>query len=171
MNYCYLHYKVFPEFVRAALLITDIRTKPVEFRITAKVYLEELQKIIYGESLKNALFVEKIGVEILGSAQSDFDVIIVKDRELFNLREHFKKPILLFDRYDEFRGVDRYSVKLQSQNPKFNPVLAKFTPQDEEASKKAIRQIQETFRYHNIVEPFERIERAIDFLNQREDDV
>lgn len=30
MSYCYLHYRLFPEFVRAAILVTDIKTKPVQ---------------------------------------------------------------------------------------------------------------------------------------------
>lgn len=171
MNYCYLHYKVFPEFVRAALLVTDIKTKPLEFRITSKINLDQLQKILYGETLKNALFVEKIGKELLESAQTHFDTVLVKERDLLNLREFVKRPVFLAEKFDEFRGIDRFSVKLQSQNPKFLPVLLKFSSQDEEQAKKILKSLQETFKYHNILEPFERIERAIEFLNQREEDV
>lgn len=171
MNYCYLHYRIFPEFVRAALLVTDIKTKPIEFRITSKINLDQLQKIIYGETLKNALLVEKIGKELLETSQSSFDTVIVREKEMLSLREFSKKPVILVDKFDEFRGIDRYSVKLQSQNPKFSPVLVKFSPQDEDLAKKVLKSLQETFKHHNILEPFERIDRAMDFLNQREEDV
>lgn len=171
MGYCYLHYRLFPEFVRAAILVTDIKTKPVEFRITSKVDLDQLQKIVYGETLKNALLVEKIGKELLESVQTGFDAVLVREKELLNLREFSKKPVLLVEKFDEFRGLDRFSFKLQSQNPKFSSVVVKFLPNDEEAAKRIFKGLQETFRQHNILEPFDRIERAIEFMNQREGDV
>lgn len=169
IKYCYLHFKVFPEFVRAALLITDEKTKPLEFRITSKIEIDQLQKILYGESLKDALFIDKIGKELLDSAQTDYNALLIKEKELFGIRDYVKKLTLLIQKYDEFRGVDKFSLRLQSQNPKFPPILIKYFPKDEEQVKNYFKYLQDSFKHYNLMEPFERIEKAIDFLNQQEE--
>lgn len=170
IKYCYLHFKIFPEFIRAALLITDEKTKPLEFRITSKILIDKIQKILYGESLKDALFIDKIGKELIDSVQTNYNVLLIKEKDLFNIRDYVKKPTLLIQKYDEFRGVDRFSFKLQSQNPKFSPILIKYFPKDEEEVKIFFKHLQESFKHYNIMEPFERIEKAIDFLNERDGD-
>ncbi|MCX7760670.1 MAG: hypothetical protein N2Z81_05730 [Hydrogenothermaceae bacterium] len=171
MNYCYLHFKVFPEFIRAALLVTDERTKTLEFRITSKIILDDLQKIIYGESLKDFLFVEKIGKELIDSAQVDFGTCFVKEKDLLNLRDKIDKPVFLLQKYDEFKARDKFSIKLQSANTKFEPIMIRFLAKDEDDMGKFIKIFQESFKYSNIMEPFERIERAIEFLNLQEENV
>lgn len=170
MNYCYLHYRLFPDFIRAALLITDDRTKPLEFRITSKVRLDQLQRILYGESLKNAVLLEKIAKELLESATVDYQVLLFKDKDMLALRDYINRPSFLLQRYDEFKGIDKFSVKLQSQNPKFDDILLKFSPKDEGNLSKFLKSFQDSFKHYNLMEPFERIERAIDFLNERQED-
>lgn len=171
MNYCYLHFKVFPEFIRAALLITDERTKPLEFRITSKIMIDDHQKIIYGESLKESLFVEKIGKDLIDSVQIDFGVCFVKEKDLLSLRDKIDKPLFLLQRYDEFKARDKFSIKLQSTNTKFEPIMIRFLAKDEGDMGRFMKVFQESFKYSNIMEPFERIERAIEFLNLQEDNV
>lgn len=87
MKYCYLHYRVFSDFLRAALLITDEKTKPLEFRITSKVKLDQLQRILYGESLRDAVFVEKVGKEPVESSKVEYDVLLLKEKDILRYRQ------------------------------------------------------------------------------------
>lgn len=170
MNYCYLHYKTFQDFIRASILITDDRTKPLEFRITSKIKIDDLQKMLYGDTLKEVLFSEKIGKELLESTQIDYEICLVKDKNLFGVRDFTDIPVLLLSKDDEFKAKDRYSVRIQSFNAKFGSLMAKFYPKDESSIQKLAKSLQESYKYNNILEPFDRIEKAMEFINNQEDD-
>ncbi|MCX7738020.1 MAG: hypothetical protein N2Z80_01185 [Hydrogenothermaceae bacterium] len=143
----------------------------MEFRITSKVKLDQLQRILYGESLRDAVFVEKVGKELVESSKVEYDVLLLKEKDIFGLRDYVKTPSFLIQKHDELRGIDKFSVKLQSQNPKFDTIILRFSPKDEVNLPKFLKIFQDTFKHYNLMEPFDRIEKAIELLNEREEDV
>jgi hypothetical protein len=44
LNFCYLNLKNENNYLRAGALVVDEKTKPVEFRITSRVEVNDLQK-------------------------------------------------------------------------------------------------------------------------------
>jgi hypothetical protein len=59
LNFCYLNLKNENNYLRAGALVVDEKTKPVEFRITSKVEVNDLQKILYGETFKEGVIIDK----------------------------------------------------------------------------------------------------------------
>jgi hypothetical protein len=165
--FCYIDfYEKENENIRFGVLIVDKKLKPIEFRITSKIALNELQKIIYGETLKEALFIEKVGADLLNSIESDYKYIFCKEKILLNLRNKFSKPIFFLEKFDEFKPKDRYSLKVTSSTNKFDPILLHFSAVDEKEVSTLSRELSEIFKYSDIMEPFRRIEKALDYIDR-----
>uniref|UniRef100_UPI0026074990 hypothetical protein n=1 Tax=Sulfurihydrogenibium sp. TaxID=2053621 RepID=UPI0026074990 len=153
-------------YLRFGTLIVDKKLKPIEFRVTSKFCVGELQKIIYGETLKEALFIEKVGIHLLNSMESEYDYIFCKEKILLNLRNNFPKPVFLLEKFDEWKPKEKYSFKLISSSGKFEPVLVKYAAVDEKNISQLNKELVEIFKYSDIMEPFKRIEKAIDYIDK-----
>ncbi|ACN98912.1 hypothetical protein [Sulfurihydrogenibium azorense] len=165
--YCYIDYvENENNELRFGVLVVDKKLKPVEFRITSKIILEDIQKILYGETLKETLFIEKIGNEILNSVESNYDYIFCKDKSFLLLRNSTSKPIFLLEKFDEFKPRDRYSVKLVSPLGKFDNISLKYLSNDEKYISSITKELLEIFKYADIMEPFKRIEKAINYIDK-----
>jgi hypothetical protein len=165
--YCYIDFIEGENgYLRFGTLIVDKKLKPVEFRITSNLSLDELQKILYGEVLKETLFIEKVGIDLLNSLESDYKYIFCKEKILLNLRNNFPKPVFYLEKFDEFKPRDRYSLKLVSSTGKFESILIKFVALDEKEISQLNKELLEIFKYVDIMEPFRRIEKAIDYINK-----
>ncbi|WP_028951133.1 hypothetical protein [Sulfurihydrogenibium subterraneum] len=165
--YCYIDYlETESNSLRFGVLLVDKKLKPVEFRITSKIVLEDIQKILYGETIKETLFVEKVGIDLLNSIESSYNYIFCKERTLLLLGNFFPKPIFYLEKFDEFKPRDRYSVKLVSSTGKFDSISLKYLPKDEENISPITKELLEIFKYADIMEPFKRIEKAINYIDK-----
>ncbi len=151
---------------RAGLLITDETTKPVEFRVTTDVKIDELQKILYGSSLENVLYKEQFAVELIDAAQEDFDVLLTKEKELLSIREKIGKPVGFIRKFDPFKAMDRNSHKIVNLADRFEPLALTVSQEDSKLVIPISRKLQEIYRNFNIMEPFDRIKKAIDYLSK-----
>src|SRR5664280_540517 len=72
--------------IRGAFLLTDMDTKPVEFRCTNPIRPTTLQTVLYGQMLQRHLMVELIGVPLVNSLKQPPSVILVQEPDLLWLR-------------------------------------------------------------------------------------
>jgi hypothetical protein len=166
MNLAYVDFLETSKGYRAGILVTDETTKPLEFRVTTNVKIDELQKILYGESLESILYKERFTVELVNSLQENFDVLLTKEKSILSLREEIGKPILYIQKHDPFKAMDRYSHKVINLADKFQPLTITITPEDSKLLIPISRKLQEIYKNFNIMEPFNRIQKAIDYLSK-----
>ena len=62
-----------------AILVTDIDTKPLEFRVTAPIKPTNFQKTLYGDVLLEHIQVELISVPLINALSREVDMILVRD--------------------------------------------------------------------------------------------
>ncbi len=166
MNLAYIDFLETKKGYKAGVLVTDETTKPLEFRVTTNVKIDELQKILYGESLENILYKERFAVELINSLQEDFDILLTKEKSLLSLREEIGKPILFIQKHDPFKAMDRYSHKVVNLADKFPALVVTITPEDSKLLVPISRKLQEIYKNFNIMEPFNRIQKAIEYLSK-----
>ncbi len=166
MHFAYIEFVETKQGHRAGVLVTDETTKPVEFRVTTNVKIDELQKILYGESLETVLYKERFTIELIHSLQEEFDILLTKEKDILSLREEIGKPILFIQKYDPFKAMDKYSHKITNLSDKFEPLTITISKEDAKLLVPLARKLQELYRTYNIVEPFDRIKKAIDYLSK-----
>ncbi len=165
MFLAYIDFLETKEGHRAGILITDETTKPIEFRVTTGVKIDDLQKILYGEALENILYKERFSIELVNALQEDFDILLVREKSLLSIREEVGKPILYIQKHDPFKAMDRYSHKVVNITDRFDPLVVTISPEDHKLLIPVSRKLQEIYKTFNIMEPFSRIRKAIEYLS------
>lgn len=167
MNIAYLSFRDYGNSFRAGILIVDEKTKPLEFRITSKLSVDELQKIIYGETLKDFVLIEKMVLELINSTDINIDFVLVNDKKLISIRKSVNFPVFYIEKFDEFKPRGKYSVNIQSLSGKFKSLSLTFNPEDEQKINQVNKILNEMYKNINIIEPFNRIIKAIDYLESQ----
>ncbi|WP_457621880.1 hypothetical protein [Persephonella sp.] len=167
MRLAYINFLIEDGNYRAGVLLTDQSTKPVEFRITTGLNIDQLQEILYGEALKEVLYKEKFTIQLLNSLQEDYDVVLVKDRSLLSIRKEIEKPVVHIQKYEYFMPLNRQSHKIINLQEKYDPLYITISSQDENRLVSISQQLNEIYKNFNIMEPFDRIEKAIKYLSEK----
>ena len=71
---------------RGAILVTDEWGKPLEFRCTAPVKPNAVQRTLYGQTLMPHILVELIGVPLYEAVQEKPEIIVIQEGLFFDLR-------------------------------------------------------------------------------------
>src|SRR6266446_2547204 len=79
---------------RGAILVADDWGKPLEFRCTAPVKPNAVQRTLYGKTLMPHISVELIGVPLLHAVQGKPDGIVIQDSLFFDLRHKTETPVV-----------------------------------------------------------------------------
>jgi hypothetical protein len=84
--------------IRGGALITDIETKPYEFRCTSPVRPTSIQRMLYGDTLEEYVYVELIGVPLIKAAKEKPGLILVRNPLLLRIRPFLSYPVVLIRR-------------------------------------------------------------------------
>ncbi len=107
MKLCFLDAHLFEgDAVRGAALVTDDRTRPLEFRITEPVRCGALQRVLYGEILDEHVAMELIGIPLLEALREQPDYVLVCDQRLLQLQESVQFPVFWIGRDEAQDGGD-----------------------------------------------------------------
>ena len=77
-----------------AVLITDQKGFPVEFRYTDPIIPTKIQKVLYGKGIQKYLKVDVILDSLLKILSNNFELLIVSDEELLSYEGELSAPIL-----------------------------------------------------------------------------
>jgi hypothetical protein len=153
---------------RGAMLVTDVKTKPLEFRVTASVRPQKFQEMLYGELLEEHMAVELIGLPLLNALQQKPSLIIVRDVLFLGLNPSQEIPTIRLIGEDEpllIRGASTKSLNsLDSGNP---PIKIHTSGQFEEKLDEIGQQLQSISLARNLMEPFDRLEKACTDVHAR----
>jgi hypothetical protein len=158
---------------RGGILITDANCKPVEFRCTSPVKPNPLQRTLYGQTMLPHIAVDLMGIPLLKSVQLKPSVVIIREELFFDVRSKSDVPFIhLYRQNGEIKtggeGVaDRQKrVALDSVSGKFQPVVISAHWQHQEDLESWREKLRELFGTTDLVEPFERLTKALEFVHQ-----
>lgn len=153
---------------RGAMLVTDMQTKPLEFRVTAPVRPQKFQNILYGELLDEHLAVELVGFPLLNSLQQKPDVIIVRDILFLGMNNKKEIPVILILKEDDTltkKGI--FTEQLNPTDSAHPSAKICTTSQFETNLGEIAQQLQSIFSNKDLIEPFNRIQKACEDVHTR----
>lgn len=152
--------------VRGAFLLTDVETKPLEFRCTNPIRPTQLQKMLYGDILEQYILVELIGQPLVKTVKDEPNLILVNDHSFLELRTKINIPVVQITKEEQINissDKDENSFQmLNSSSGKFDPVIIRTHnrfPDDRNRSKEILSGI---FNSHDLIEPFSRVSTALE---------
>jgi len=171
----FLAFKEFERGYRGGLLVTDNRGKPLEFRCTSPIRPNQVQRILYGRTLIPFLAVRLIGVPLTNSVTEKPTVIVSNHDVFLDLRESIQQPLLVVRRQGDSFGTagspqnrpGQDTVLIESQGAKFDPIVVESHWRFPDESKQLRYQLREIFDYMDLLEPFERINKALDEVERQ----
>ena len=155
--------------IRGGMLVTDTTLKPVEFRVTAPVRPEKFQKILYGEILDEHISVELIGLPVLNALQQKPNLILVRNQLFLGMNAKQEIPTVLTLKEDEplfKKGASTQS--LNSLNSSHPPIKIYISEPFEGQLEEIAQQLQAMFQFRNLMEPFDRLEKACEDVHDRQ---
>jgi hypothetical protein len=136
--------------VRGGTLITDSETKPYEFRCTGPVRPTELQRILYGATLNDYIFVDLLGAPLLRAAKEKPVLVLVRNEILLQVRPTVAYPVVMV------RGSNQGNAKADKS------LISMRTHPDFADEIKAARAVLDPIREkRDILEPFDRLRTAL----------
>jgi hypothetical protein len=137
--------------VRGAVLVTDERTRPLEFRVTEPIAPDVLQQMLFGAVLDEHLLGDLCGVPLLDALREEPSYVLVRDQALLSLQAVRDERILWVGRDD---GDQSGGV-----------VLGQHGASDAEVLDRARRDLRLVAEHYDLLEPFERLTAAVGHLH------
>jgi hypothetical protein len=174
--------------LRGGVLVTDTATEPLEFRCTSGIRPSTLQKILWGARLSGHIAAHLIGKPLVQSLQQSYSLVVVQDPEFFELRESMDIPMVRLTRHGEIdcdvSNDSEHTPSTQSQAGEnetgengslLNSASGSFEPvvlscgtnyqNDVEAARTILRPL---FQARDVLEPFSRIQAALEAVHETE---
>ncbi len=150
------------EAYRGAILVTDEWSKPLEFRCTAPVRPNQLQRTLYGKSLLPHVLTELIGNPLLNSIQEKPQLILIADEAYFDVRHKISVPVI---RIAKPSGSKSKALLIQSASGKFDQVEIeahlKFASDLDSVSER----LRDLFGRWDLNEPFQRLAEGLQYVH------
>jgi hypothetical protein len=154
-----------------ALLITDQYGRPAEFRVTMPVKPSAFQRPLYGDALEPFIGVQLCGKQLLHKMDHTPELLVVSDPLLLDMREIAAYPVVHIQKTgDAFEikigeNVERGAkAKMSSASGRFQPVDVRTAAGHEDDLDRTRPLLEEAFKNMDLVEPFARIEKALELL-------
>lgn len=156
------------ESLRGGILVTNIRTEPVEFRCTDRVRPTLLQKTLWGGRLPRYLAVEIVGKPLIDALTEGPSLVLIRNPDLLELRLRCDIPVGLVaaDDLDDFPKVDTRPLGMAGapENTRLNVGVHLDYASDREVVERSLKELCE-FCYP--LEPFERIVQALEVIDKQ----
>lgn len=87
---------------RGGILVTDINTYPIEFRVTSPIRPTALQTVLYGNTLESYMYVELITLPLIRAIKSKPLLVLTRSDNLLEARKKIRLPLLGVSNSDGF---------------------------------------------------------------------
>lgn len=160
---------------KGAFLTTDAETKPLEFRCATPVRPTNLQKVLYGGVLEQHIKVDLIGLALMKGIKDKNAVILVRDRKLLEMRPQLDIPIVALSKDDEIAepesgngDLEKEKFLIVSEDGKFEPIIISVHKNYLNEREEWRSRLSETFKKHDLLEPFSRISAALNQISKED---
>ncbi|GGA20693.1 hypothetical protein [Okeania sp. KiyG1] len=156
--------------IRGSILVTDYETKPLEFRVTEPIRPTNFQETLYGELLKEHIFVELIAAPLLTATETKSQLILVQEPLLLEINTRQEIPTILVIREDEPQyGLKTSTVQLNSINSNYPPLILTTSDNFSTELESIAKQLESIYYRRNILEPFDRSQLACQQVHEQND--
>ncbi len=157
---------------RGGILVTDLKTEPVEFRCTDPVSPTNLQKLLWGNRLDVHVAGILMGKPLLQSLTNKPDLVLIRRPEFMELRTLLDVPLVQVLRDEQLAQVSSLAAQdgddvLHSEGGRFEPVIVKPHSAHVGDRDRAREVLAETFRSFNILEPFNRVANGLEMVHSQ----
>jgi len=172
--------EIAPDSFLGAILVTKPTSVPVEFRVTLPVRPTNIQKSLYGESMIPYIGTELCGTQLLEAITHNPEVVFVSPDYMLGVRPNSAAPVIYVAETDQGQGAngtetdqtaeeERGPAKSWPLSGSNNQPLSLSTAlgfaDDYEITKELIAELALKF---DLMEPFARVNRAIDVLAEQD---
>jgi hypothetical protein len=141
--------------IRGGVLVTDLETKPYEFRCTSSVRPTHLQRVLYGDTLDEYVYIELIGLPLIRQTKEPAGLILVRNPLLLKCRPSLPHPIVLVRR-------DQKSVaQVDAGESEIHPITIVSHREFPAEQKAAQALLTPLLQKRDLLEPFERLQVAL----------
>jgi len=134
--------------VRGGALVTDIYSRPYEFRVTSPIKPTQLQKVLYGKSLVDYMYGELICTPLLKSLKEAVTLAICRDEHLLVARPGLQFPL----------------IAIKTGGGTFTSCTNKNFSNEKAQADILLKLLSQQF---DIFEPFERVKLAVSEANKQ----
>ena len=162
-----------------AVLVTDEKGIPREFRCTHPVKPTPAQRALYGDNLETYITFELCGKPLVDAMTTNPVACLVESRRNVALREIVSLPVLYVERFGEILAPEsapvngepssRSSERLTSRAGGFEPLRVLHHDGYDEDFGEARTALERVFQYVDLLEPFERITVALRAVYERDE--
>jgi hypothetical protein len=172
--------EIAPDTFLGAILVTLPTSVPVEFRVTLPVRPTSIQKSLYGDSMVPYIGTELCGTQLLESITHDLELVLVSPQYMLGVRPNSAAPVIFLENnqsetpsnganQDQPESNEATTAKSwQIASSKNQPIFLTTAPgfaEDYNTTQALIAELAVRF---DLLEPFERIKRAIDVLAEQD---
>jgi hypothetical protein len=152
-----------------ALMVTDNRGYPLEFRATTPVKPSLVQKTLYGGQLEHYVGVELCGQALLRESQRKPKIILVPDRALLDVGDNVDVDIVAIWRAGESLKVEDEAVSgsrgtIRPSDSGRQPMVYEAHFSNEAHQSESLTHIEQCAGRFDLVEAFERMRTALELL-------
>ncbi len=156
-----------------AILITDYKGFPLEFRYTDPIVPTKIQQVLYGEGLEKYLKIDVITDSLIKALSEDISVLFVQDEELLNYKT--KDAVILrlsstnsapLQSPGDYQKIKKNEVLLQTSHAK-NPVRLLFGGDFECEGEKfdsIVEKLIKAGEFMDVEEPLVRVHNTLELI-------
>jgi hypothetical protein len=164
--------EIAPDLFRGAILLTDLRGKPRDFRCTSAIKPNAIQRILYGGTLSEHMALDLCGLPLLKALPVQPSVLLADRSDLLVLRPQTDIPMLWLRRQSEILPQSRPDVGsdaelVASEGGLFETVLASGHAAHGEDLSENVDGVRQLARSLDPLEPFSRIEAALKLVQDK----
>lgn len=160
-----------------AILITDYKGFPLEFRYTDPIVPTKIQQVLYGEGLEKYLKIDVITDSLVKALSNDISVLFIEDEDLLAYKDA-KIPIVRLSSTKasplsaagDFQKVKKNEVILQTSHAK-HPVRLLFKENFEcegPVFDSIVSMLVEAGHFMDVDEPLTRVQKTLDLICNQE---
>jgi len=146
--------------IRGGILVTDMETRPLEFRVTTPVKPTQMQRILYGNTLSKYVYGELIGYPLVKIVKEKLSLLIAKNENLLIMRPKISIPLVVITKEPKQLKTSKSGGTMDVFSFKPHPKYAS----EGEIAKKLIDELSERC---DPFEPFERLKIAMDEVHKQ----
>jgi hypothetical protein len=160
-----------------AILITDYKGFPLEFRYTDPIVPTKIQQVLYGEGLEKYLKIDVITDSLVKSLTEDISVLFVEDEDMLEYKGKDFPIVRLFSTKaaplslpGDFQKLKKNEILLQTAHAQ-NPVRLLFKENFEcegEAFNSIIEKLLEAGNFMDVDEPLKRVQKTLELICNQE---
>jgi hypothetical protein len=147
--------------IRGGVLVTDMETRPYEFRVTTPVKPTSMQRVLYGKTLSEYVYGELISFPLVKAVKEKISLAIVRNANLLIMRPKLSIPVVHISNQSE-------GISTESGGEKVGTVIFRAHPAYAGEGDWAHTLLTDLMARHDPFEPFDRLKTAMDEVHKQQ---